>query len=206
MKETGNKTPAPARVTQRAGRKTQKRQFISPMTMGIAVLVIVVALVIYAVWQGIDARNEAASPLEGLETFPNQQQGHEDGQLGYAQTPPVGGIHNPVWQNCGVYTEPVPNENAVHSLEHGAVWITYRPDLPADQVQRLQEITRQSSYRLLSPFPDLPSPIVASAWGYQLKLERADDEGLSSFFERYEQSPLGPEPGATCANGTGQPS
>ncbi|HMN29919.1 MAG TPA: DUF3105 domain-containing protein, partial [Caldilineaceae bacterium] len=106
----------------------------------------------------------------------------------------------------GVYTDPIATENAVHSLEPAAIGITYRHVVPAEQVAQLQNLTRQSSYRLLSPYPGLPSPIVASAWGYQLKVETADDPGLQQFFQRYEQNPLGPEPGATCAGGIGQPS
>jgi len=174
--------------------------------LGITVLVAIGALVIYAVFQSITARNAAIRPLEGLENFPNQEAGHQDGALSYAQTPPVGGTHNPVWQNCGVYDQAIANENAVHSLEHGAVWITYHPDLATDQVTQLQNLTRQSGYRLLSPYSELPSPIIASAWGYQLKVQTADDPRLAQFFERYEQNPLGPEPGATCGNGLGQPS
>jgi hypothetical protein len=170
------------------------------------ILVLLAALIGYAVWQSISARTAMAQPIEGLEQFPNVQAGHQDGALTYDPIPPVGGIHNPVWQNCGVYTEPIANENAVHSLEHGAIWITYQPDLPADQVAQLQQITRQSDYRLLSPYPDLSSPIVASAWGYQLKLERADDERLMLFIQKYERNPLGPEPGAACSGGVGQPS
>ena len=125
--------------------------------------------------------------------------------VSYDQTPPVGGSHSPVWQNCGVYSEPIANENGVHSLEHGAVWITYQPDLLDSEVQALQTLTRQSSFRLLSPYPDLPSPIVISAWGYQLHIEQADDPRLRFFIERYEQSPQGPEPGAPCTGGIGQP-
>jgi hypothetical protein len=47
---------------------------------------------------------------------------HTAGEVDYAQNPPVGGAHNPVWQNCGFYDKPIRDESAVHSLEHGAVW------------------------------------------------------------------------------------
>src|ERR1051325_4821995 len=63
---------------------------------------------------------------------------HLAGKIDYQESPPVGGAHNVVWQNCGIYSTPIHNEHAVHSLEHGAVWITYRPDLPADQVEILR--------------------------------------------------------------------
>ena len=89
----------------------------------------------------------------------------------YEQTPPVGGDHNPTWLNCGVYTAPVPNELAVHALEHGAVWVTYRSDLPADQVERLVDVV-PDTYMVVSPFEDLPAPVVASAWGAQLAAHR----------------------------------
>lgn len=192
-------------------RKTTKTQrstglgWLTPAKLGIAALIVVTAVVIYAVWQSIAAQNEKARPLEGVERFPNVQQGHQEGKLSYEQTPPAGGVHNSVWQNCGVYTAPVANENAVHSLEHGAIWITYQPDLPAEQVATLENLTRQSGYRLISPYPDLPSPVVASAWGYQIKLENADDPRLQQFITRYEQNPAGPEPGAVCSGGTGTP-
>jgi Protein of unknown function (DUF3105) len=124
----------------------------------------------------------------------------------YAQTPPVGGEHNPVWQNCGFYDEPVANENAVHSLEHGAVWITYSPDLPQDQVDVLRDLAHSQTYVLVSPYPDLPSNVVASAWGKQLSLQSADDPDLERFVRAYRQGPQTPEPGAVCTGGIGQPS
>ena len=63
---------------------------------------------------------------------------HATGAISYKENPPMGGTHNAIWQNCGVYEVPIHNEHAVHSMEHGAVWITYRPDLPADQIQSLK--------------------------------------------------------------------
>jgi hypothetical protein len=85
---------------------------------------------------------------------------HTTGHVSYPQVPPVGGPHAPVWQNCGFYDEAIPNETAVHSLEHGAVWITYRPDLPVDQVDILRRLAHSQTFILASPFPNLPAPLV----------------------------------------------
>src|SRR5215217_3837704 len=67
--------------------------------------------------------------IPGVEVYANISAAHVQGPIEYPQVPPVGGPHNPIWVNCGVYEQPVPSEMAVHSLEHGAVWITYRLDL-----------------------------------------------------------------------------
>lgn len=66
---------------------------------------------------------------------------------------------------------PIASENAAQSMEHGAVRITYPPDLPPEQIDSLRDLPRQQSYILVSPFPDLPSPVVVSAWGRQLHLD-----------------------------------
>src|ERR687891_454587 len=80
-------------------------------------------------------------PPEGVQSFSVlDQYHHTEETVPYSQIPPVGGPHDPVWQNCGFYDMPVRDENAVHSLEHGAVWITYSPDLPQDQVDELRDI------------------------------------------------------------------
>src|SRR5215208_5439695 len=62
-----------------------------------------------------------------VKSYSNLSRDHVRGRINYPQNPPVGGPHNPVWQKCGFYSKPVRNEHAVHSMEHGAVWITYRP-------------------------------------------------------------------------------
>jgi hypothetical protein len=139
--------------------------------------------------------------IEGVERIPVLLRSHSESPVDYDETPPVGGIHYPVWQNCGVYEQPIGNELGVHSLEHGAVWMTYDPDLPADQLGILTNLTQQSSHRLLSPYPGLPSPIVASAWGFQLRLETADDPRLAQFIRQYEQGSTTPELGAVCSRG-----
>ena len=145
------------------------------------------------------------STLDGMLTFNNLSRAHSEAAQTYAQTPPVGGVHSSIPQNCGVYDEPIRNENAVHSLEHGAVWLAYRPDLPAASVDALRNLARGHDHVLVSPYPDLPHAVVAAAWGLQLPVEDATDPRLSLFVSRYEKGPQTPEPGAVCSGGTGTP-
>lgn len=144
--------------------------------------------------------------IAGVQTYgPFAANVHVDNDVTYAQQPPVGGEHRPAWQNCGIYNSPIVEELAVHSLEHGAVWLTYRPDLPADQVEQLKGLVRGKTYTLLSPYPDQPSPVAASAWGLQLTADSAGDPRLSQFIAKYRQGSQTPEPGAACVGGVGSP-
>ena len=171
-------------------------------------LIGVVVLLLVGVRTGITAalREEdgTAASLTGVQTFP-EERNHVEGPVTYPQTPPAGGNHSPIWLNCGIYTSPVPNENAVHDLEHGAVWITYRPDLPKGDIARLTEFATGQSYLVLSPFPGLPAPVVVSAWGKQLRLSGAADPRLEAFVNQYRQGPQTPEPGGPCTGGIGTP-
>ncbi len=147
----------------------------------------------------------AEGPIEGVQDFPGLTANHVTGAVDYPMSPPVGGDHNAVWQNCGIYDGPVANENAVHSLEHGAVWITYSPDLPADQLALLRDKIENQNYGLLTPYEGLESPIVMNAWGSQLALEDAEDPRVDVFLKKYLQGKQTPEPGAACFGGTGTP-
>ncbi|HYY16792.1 MAG TPA: DUF3105 domain-containing protein, partial [Gammaproteobacteria bacterium] len=138
--------------------------------------------------------------------FEVTERDHIQEPIAYLQSPPVGGNHAPIWQNCGFYGTPIANENAVHSLEHGAVWVTYRPDLPRDQVHSLRRLARRQSYMLVSPFPSLAAPVIASAWGYQLHLDSVGDPRLDQFIRAFRLGPQAPERGGPCTGGIGAPS
>jgi hypothetical protein len=142
-------------------------------------------------------------PIEGVKEYPGLAHTHVPGKVDYPQTPPVGGPHNPVWLRCGVYTEPLPNVHAVHSMEHGAVWITYRPSVTGgdlDTLHRLQAL--KPAYVLISPYDGLPSLVVASAWGLQLTADKVDDPRLAAFVKQYAGGPQGGEgPSVRCDNG-----
>jgi hypothetical protein len=114
------------------------------------------------------------------------------------ETPPTGGLHAPVWQRCGFYDTPVPTERAVHSLEHGAVWITYRPDLPGEQVAALRELAQAEAHVLVSPYPTLTAPLVATVWGHQERFDAVDRSQLDQFVRAFRNGPLAPERGGAC--------
>jgi Protein of unknown function (DUF3105) len=92
----------------------------------------------------------------------------------------------------------------VHNLEHGAVWITYRPSLPASEVKTLTDFVGRQSlideptaaagqanrFIDLSPWADdkLPSPIVISSWGYQLQVTSPTDPRLQKFVDTFRHS------------------
>lgn len=119
----------------------------------------------------------------------------------YEVVPPTSGKHHPVWWDCGAYEQPVPAEHAVHSLEHGAVWITYRPDVPAPVVTELRRLTARG-HVLLSPLPHQDSPVVVSAWSVQLRLDVADVERVQGFVATHRLGAGAPESGGLCTNGT----
>jgi hypothetical protein len=152
----------------------------------------------------LDSRERAVGgPPNGTEEIDVGGAGrHTEDDVNYDTSPPVGGVHNPTWQNAGFYSEPVRDENAVHTLEHGAVWIAYSPDLPQAQKDTIRELAEGRDCMLASPYPDLPSPVVATAWGFQIQLDGADDERLEQFIRQYRQGAQTPEPGAACTGGT----
>ena len=159
--------------------------------------VVIVLLVGFVVYQRF-------RPIEGVQAFGSQSREHDENVDRTAEgRPPVGGVHNPTWQNCGIYEEPVDPSHAVHSLEHGAVWLTYRPDLPAEQVAAVEAYGEGEDFMLVSPYPTQDSPVMATAWGFQLAVDDAADERIQEFINRYRGG--GPEPGAACSGGVGSP-
>ena len=163
-------------------------------------LLIMLVLLVFSV-----LRLSYQAQLPDVISYPNLERGETSGPISYAQSPPVGGKHSPQWQNCGTYNAPVPNEAAVHALAHGAVWVTYRPDVSIRDIAALERLARNRTYVLVSPYPEQAQPIVATAWGAQLLLDDPEDYRLKLFVSRYRQGPQTPEPGQPCSGGVGTP-
>ena len=173
---------------------------------GAVVLVLFAAAVLgYALVKVNEAnadKIESIDEISGAEIYEYEGGQHDDNPISYDQSPPVGGPHANMWADCTgtVYDVDIRHENAVHSLEHGAVWITYDPDaLSDDDVAKLAELVDGVSGRMLSPYVGLDSPISVQSWGHQLKVDNADDKRIKQFADlmTYKADSF-PEPGATC--------
>ena len=176
-----------------------------------AVALIALLIVGFAVWgvvQGSRNWEDKVADIKGVVNYRAQKnpqiddRTHKDGTLSYVTSPPVGGAHNATPQNCNgnVYDAPIANEHAVHSLEHGAVWITYKPGIPQDQIDDLKKKVQGKDYMFMSPYPGLDHNISLQVWGYQLKLDDATDSRIDEFIKDTRLN-ASMEPGAACSSG-----
>ena len=192
-KKARSKRPPTRRAESTAGSPWPKRLLLGAGTVVAFVLIVLVAF--------------QPQPLrgvpEGTEEVPVASAQHVDGDVYADDEVPAGGPHAAVWQNCGFYGEPIDAEPAAHSLEHGAVWLTYRPDVVDGST--LKRFVGRFEKVLVSPVPGQAQPITATAWGHRLEVDDPDDPRLEQFVNEFEGSSEAPEPGGACTGGLGTP-
>jgi len=157
------------------------------------------------------ANQDPSKAIPGVVTasFPAGQHVTPNQRVAYTHFPPFGGAHDYTWAACGgvVYPAAVRNENMVHALEHGAVWIAYDPArVSGDALNSLRSKVDGKPYTLMSPYPGLDQPISLQSWGHQLKLADATDPRVDQFIQSLRRNQYAyPEVGASCdALGPGQ--
>ena len=143
-------------------------------------------------------------PPDGIEVYPATTNRTTREPIEYEREPPTNGDHDPLWQNCGFYERPVKDRHAVHSMDHGVVWITYRPDLATGQVDELRSYGEES-YVIVSPYPGQDAPVIATSWRVQLELDGPDDPRLRGFVDQFRISEIAPLSGNRCTGGVGNP-
>ncbi|MEX2006840.1 MAG: DUF3105 domain-containing protein [Candidatus Saccharimonadales bacterium] len=102
----------------------------------------------------------------------------------------------------GVYVQEVPEEVFVHNQEHGGVIITYKPDLPKDQVEKLQKLfappysnkSFKPTRAIVTPRPKNTKAIQLAAWTWTLSLDQYDEDKIMKFY--LQRVGKGPEKGA----------
>ncbi|WP_433613921.1 DUF3105 domain-containing protein [Dactylosporangium sp. CA-139114] len=207
------KRPATARPAAKKIAPVKVKQGMSwgPIALFTTVGVLALGIVGFAGYQVYEnglGWHDRADQISGLKDYYKLdkamvgQREHVWGPQTYKLNPPVAGNHNPNWQRClgDVYTSQIASEHALHSMEHGAVWITYNPSLPADQVEALAKRVRGNDYMLMSPYPNLDSPISLQAWGFQLKVDNASDKRIDEFIKALRQNAT-LEAGTPCSSG-----
>lgn len=200
-----NKREEAQLILAKAKAKEKRTKLLTVAVIAAAALAIVVPTTVVltgAAQEKSVAAAAANAPIEGVKTYEVASANHVEATVSYDQKPGVGGDHNPVWLNCGIYDAPVPENNAVHSLEHGAVWITY-DGIGDAEVSALKDAVGEKTYLLLSPFPGQDAKIKLTAWGEQLSVDSPDDPRIKTFITKYRQGPQTPEPGAPCTGGIG---
>ena len=199
-----------SRSTRQSGRTRPPTQVVAQsrpwglIAAAIAVSLFAIAVIGYAVTRsGREAAESvtAAHQIAGIAVYDYPGGLHTAQPVAYEQSPPVGGQHDLEWADCTgtVYDAPIRDENAVHALEHGAVWLTYNPDISSDDLRALKQLTDGQAGTMLSPYPNLDAPISLQSWGHQLKVDSVDDVRVEQFIEFLRFNPaLSPEAGASC--------
>jgi hypothetical protein len=202
----GNTPKRKTETPQRSSGTTSGPPDRSGLLRRLGIVVAVAGALALAIFIGLSSGPGPDGVPEGTEVVAVDEATHVEGEVPHdPDVVPAGGAHNSVWANCGVYDSPVPSENAVHSLEHGAVWITYSPDLSADDVDRVESLGRQRDKLLVSPEPDQGVALRLTAWGFRLDLPTADDSRVEQFVNEFAGSAGAPEPGGLCSGGVGAP-
>ena len=114
----------------------------------------------------------------------------ESTKVNYNSDPPSSGDHFQSPALKGFYEEELPDGNLIHNLEHGYIWVAYRPDLPADQVQKLKGLFSspfsnpefEPSKAIVTRRSNNPVPISIVAWRWTMNLDNYDEEKLMQFY------------------------
>ena len=105
--------------------------------------------------------------------------------------PPTSGPHaDPV--EWGAYTTEVSDVRAIHNLEHGGIYVSYRPDLPKDQLGKLKKLLFapfsdrdfQPKKIVLAPRAANKGPIILSSWRRSETLTKYDEQKIQDYVSR----------------------
>lgn len=110
----------------------------------------------------------------------------------YNSNPPTSGSHYAQPADWGVYQKELPDEQAIHNLEHGGIWISYK-DIDEKTKSDLEAIgKRYSGSVIVTPRSANDAKIVLASWGRLEKLENFDETKIVDFIRANKNK--SPEP------------
>jgi Protein of unknown function (DUF3105) len=190
----------------------------------LAVTLVAGGITAYALTRPDSAEAAGCSTVETVGAYPEEDRRHitspinAPGLSTYPSVPPTSGPHAGTPLRSGVYEQPPEIYAAIHSLEHGAVIVWYRPGLSSSDLQEIKDFYRTQAagdHVIVAPYryPDqgeagqLPQgqDVVLVAWHRLTTCEQANLDVVNEFVADYRtptgvQNPVGyqgdaPEPG-----------
>ena len=170
--------------------------------------VVVAGIAVFSVWF-LFFRGAAPDSIAGangeydVEHFSLRGAGdHVESAVAYDSTPPVAGPHSQRPAECGTHARPISNENLVHTLEHGAVGIVYRPDTDVEQIEEIEGIVRSyDSHTFSAPFSEeMETQFAVLAWGHMMRLDELDETAVRNYIAEFRQGGDAPEAFQDCPN------
>ncbi len=147
---------------------------------------IITLVVIAAVAYGLILASRKASLSEANrpgQAFAIQGQEHIAAgadHVGYNSNPPTSGPHYAAPANWEVYQNELPDEQLVHNLEHGGIWISYK-GINATTTTALENIAKSQTKIIVTPRSKNDAPIILASWGRLQKLETFDEKAILDF-------------------------
>ena len=103
-------------------------------------------------------------------------------EITYNSNPPTSGPHYFAAAQSGIYDTEFPDRELIHNIEHGHIWISYRPDLPKDEIEQLAVIAKSYGTKIImAPRAKDDSPIAIAAWQHVLKSSTVDEVQIRAF-------------------------
>lgn len=101
----------------------------------------------------------------------------------YTTNPPTSGPHGNAIE-WGVYKSELPDENLVHNLEHGGIWISYT-GINEDVVAQLESLAKKHPGSvILTPRSSNDTAIAVASWGRLMKLDAFDGEKIETYIKQ----------------------
>src|SRR3989339_2060636 len=100
----------------------------------------------------------------------------------YNSNPPTSGWHYAEPASWGMYQTELPDEQVIHNLEHGGIWISYTGIDDATKTA-LEKIAKSNSKVIVTPRSKNDAAIVLASWGRLQKLQTLDEQAILAFID-----------------------